>query len=230
MHIIAAIAPTIHMATLGVTVFENSEEKVDAQNWHLNETAIAAASRALAGRYSLTSEILPTDESTGPDDFAKVIREHITPGAPPDLYLVILSYHDSAEVLQARMGFEGIGVSKRNSLFPGWPPLVHAFGTVALYDGKTLNLIAARKLQMSSPDLNAYAKGNRDALAEYISIGLNDSYAPIAPVQYGPWPSHWSELSADRQNEIRTRMTELLSKSVDFTTKHMFFADAAAPP
>ena len=217
----------------GLTIFSNASDTIDATGWHLKETAEEAAKSALGSRYTIdASDWRPAKVPDHLSDAAKLESEMASHSADiggADIVLAIWPTEENQSVYTGTVinGFKGFGVSQHDLPLVHRPPLVHTYGAAALYDGKTYKLIGARPMQLSPEEADklGFAQDSQ-AVTELISIGY-DGLSPLAPVSWFELPDHWSDVPTDRKDEVRQKLTALLSASVRYTVSHMFFTDEA---
>jgi len=222
--VVSAIPKEISVGYEGAIAFGNESETINPGRWDLPDVAANAAKAALGDHFAVTTKSLatsPTDRNFNAVEFAGILKSQQATLGPADLYVVISPQYDTSQITQAAVGFHGFGISKRSNPFFTWPPIVHTFGIVALFDGADFKLIEQRNLQIDIEARAPLLEPQNHVGAEMISVGGVDRFVPVAPLSDAEWTGGWIKLTKDQKAEAQQKMTKLLDLSVRFTLEHL---------
>lgn len=223
--VIPSIPPGFRVATLGsfgALGFGNTLDIVDDHDWHLNQLAVDAASKVLSPKYDVSSVIPDTilidtqsrlDAATGlGTDVGTVIKEHVSPLPPADLYIVLcVSFRSHHHAGNIPLLYEDIGVSKQRDPLGTIDPLVHTYLLLTVVDGKTFKTIYDTPL-MFDPKLRPPPH-----------MLVEDSY-PTMSLNGFDWKDHWAEMTSEQHQLIEKTVKDLLAASIPYTLKQMNIA------
>ena len=215
--ILVAIPPTIRISTHGITVFESSVENPDVSDWHLDQVALDAATRALSPKFQInygetvTNFANPNsrleDGIGGTTPIQIFAREHMT-GRSADIVVVIcLDVRAFPYPGQGVDTYQYIGVSKWLVPIFSYEPLAHSYVYATILEGGSFKVIAETPLFLP-PERASHG----------LTQGPGGRYPQVELTGF-EWSRHWANWTPDQRELVRAKITELLAASTYSTLR-----------
>jgi hypothetical protein len=142
--VVSAIGDTLVATKIGFTVFNNEQNKLPIEAWHIDDVVFGKIASALGQRTNVKRVSVPKgsfavlEQDHGPfyspDEDIRTILQRIAPSAKCSQYIVVVKTN-----LQFKAGarIDGLGVQASGGQYFLW-----ALFTMELHDGRDLTLIA----------------------------------------------------------------------------------------
>lgn len=200
--VISAIGDTITKQHVGLTVFNNSEDTENVDDWKLDEFVAAEIASQLAGRYDIVSvnytksDFLAHQKAIFADsdfDGEKAIRK-LPPsqGKTPDAYIIVTKAFSNDYIGRTNQHLFGLGLYERSE------------GFQAMFVSYEVNVIDGRTLQYMTDRYPHRA----------LDFGVTGDYDRTVSMRVGgSWGDDFA-MTAEQRARARDRFQELLKKGM----------------
>jgi hypothetical protein len=216
--VISAIGHSVALKNVGMTVFSNSEEPIPADDWQLDETALAIISSELSARFTITPIVADKTAFSTPDTSwffgSSVPLERLVSQLPPrsdiDAYLVLYptSFRDPA--FQTNQDLRGLGLYRHLYGFE------HALVAYAFYD---VSVVDAHTGKIIKGQVGHVARS-----------GIFASGLPFVPCQESVWSDTAAQMREDQKQTLRLSLISLIKWSLPQTLVYLDLSQEAVTP